>query len=60
MVIKIQNAVVTGSTKDYLWILSRTRQMDEPLYNEMLNFCKINGFAMENLIKVKQEWKQED
>ena len=51
-----QYAVVTGSTKKYLWILSRTPEIDESLYKELIDFCSENGFEMEKLIKVKQEW----
>jgi len=50
-----QYAVVTSNTKKYLWILSRTPIMDEPLYIELISFCKEKGFEIEKLIRVKHE-----
>jgi apolipoprotein D and lipocalin family protein len=50
-------AVVTSNTKEFLWILSRTPKMDDSLYQEILDFCRKNGFRLEELIKVKQVWE---
>lgn len=45
-------AVVGTPNRKYLWILSRTPQMDEKLYSQLLEFTKIKGFDVGNIIKV--------
>jgi lipocalin len=49
-----QYAMVTSSTKDYLWILSRKPKLEDGLYQNLLNTALKNGFDLTNLIKVKQ------
>ncbi len=44
-------AVVGTPNRKYLWILSRTRQMDDKLFSELVDFVKSKGFNVENLIK---------
>lgn len=48
-------AVVGEPRRKYLWILSRTPQMDENLYNELVKKCGNKGFPVEFLIKTRQE-----
>ncbi|MDD3153696.1 MAG: lipocalin family protein [Victivallaceae bacterium] len=43
-------AAVTSSSRDYLWILSRTPQMPAPLLENYLARLKKMGFLTENLI----------
>lgn len=46
--------VVIGSSSDkYLWILSRTPQMDEELYNSLLDKIQKRGYNVSKLIKVE-------
>ncbi len=52
-----QYAIVTSNTKKYLWILSRTPEMDTNLYNQLLNKAKEKGFAIEKIYSVPQVWK---
>ncbi len=47
-------AVVGSSSDKYLWILSRTPQMDKSLYNDLLNRLTARGYDVSNLIKVEQ------
>jgi apolipoprotein D and lipocalin family protein len=53
---KYSFALVTSDTKDYAWILSRTPQMDQALYNSLLAMLKSWGFKTELVSKVPQEW----
>jgi apolipoprotein D and lipocalin family protein len=41
----------------YLWILSRTRQLEETVYSMLLQKAAENGFDLKSLIKVDQECK---
>jgi len=50
-----QWAVIGSKSDKYLWILSRTPQMDENLYNELLNKLAIRGYDVTKLIKVEQK-----
>lgn len=50
-----QWAAIGSSSDSYLWILSRTPQMDESLYNELLNTLTYRGYDINKLIKVEQK-----
>jgi apolipoprotein D and lipocalin family protein len=45
-------SMVTSGTKDYLWILSRTPQMQEPVYQQLIQQAKDFGFDVSTLHKV--------
>jgi apolipoprotein D and lipocalin family protein len=47
-------AMVVGPTTDYLWILSRTPQLDRRTLDALLAKAKAAGFATEKLIYVDQ------
>jgi len=49
--------VVTSSTKDYLWIMSRTPAMDEAVYASVVEKAAGWGFDTSRLERVRQEWK---
>jgi apolipoprotein D and lipocalin family protein len=44
-------AVVGTPNRKYLWILSRTPQMDGKLFSQLVESAKSKGFDMNNLIK---------
>ena len=44
-------AVVGTPNRRYLWILSRTPQMDDKLFSQLIELEKSKGFSVENLIK---------
>lgn len=48
-------AVVGHPGRIYLWILSRTKNMDEKLYREILERLKANGYDTSRLIRTQQE-----
>jgi apolipoprotein D and lipocalin family protein len=54
-IIKLGNdydyAVVGTPNLKYLWILSRTPQMDDNLLSQLVEFVKSKGFNVENLIR---------
>ena len=47
-------AVVGTPDRNYLWILSRTPQMAESLFSELIEFVNDKGFNTANLIKTTQ------
>jgi len=47
-------SVVTSSSKNYLWILSREPKISEELYNDLISFVSSNGFDTSKIIKVNQ------
>jgi len=49
-----QWAIIGSSSDNYLWILSRTPQMDPDLYNKLLENIKSRGYDISQLIKVEQ------
>jgi apolipoprotein D and lipocalin family protein len=48
-------AVVGHPDRKYLWILSRTKKMDEALYEEILNRPRAKGYDTSKLIKSVQK-----
>ncbi len=51
---KYSYAVVTGSNKNYLWILSRKPKMSDRLYKELIDDLHEKGFNVSRIIKVPQ------
>ena len=49
-----QWSLVVGPNKDYLWILSRTPQLEEDIYNELVALAASLGFDTSALIVVDQ------
>ena len=50
-----QWALIGSSSDKYLWMLSRSPQMDKNLYNELLNKLTMRGYDVSKLIKVEQK-----
>lgn len=50
-----QWVLVGGTSLKYLWILSRTKQLDDGIYQKLVQRAKNEGYAVENLIKVDQD-----
>jgi lipocalin len=48
-------AVIGSSSDKYLWILSRTPQMDETVYHELLIKLTTRGYDIDKLIRVAQK-----
>jgi apolipoprotein D and lipocalin family protein len=48
-------AMVTSSSKEYLWILSRTPRLDDSVYNRLIQKAGEWGFNISALFKVPQE-----
>ncbi|MCK7477231.1 MAG: lipocalin family protein [Candidatus Moduliflexus flocculans] len=48
-------AMISGPSRDYLWILARTRQLPPAVLEELLQQAKALGFATDQLIMVKQD-----
>lgn len=49
-----QYALVTGPDRDYMWILSRQKELPDAKLKELLEKAKSHGFDTEDLIFVKQ------
>lgn len=47
-------ALIGSSSPDYLWILSRTPQMDPIVYHDLENRAKARGYDISKLIQVEQ------
>ena len=58
-IIKLGNnydySVVGTPNRKYLWILSRTPQMDDKLYSQIIEYVKSKGFDANKLIKTLQK-----
>ena len=47
-------SVVGTPSRKYLWILSRTPQMNNELFSQLIEFAKSKGFDVGNLIRTDQ------
>ena len=47
-------SVVGTPDRKYLWILSRTPQMDDKLYSQLIEYAKSKGFDVNRVIKTLQ------
>ncbi len=47
-------AMVTSSSRSYLWILARQRHLDPVVLKDLLNKAKVWGFRTEDLVFVEQ------
>jgi apolipoprotein D and lipocalin family protein len=48
-------AVVGTPNRKYLWILSRTLQMDDELFSQLIEFAKAKGFDVSKLIRTSHK-----
>ncbi len=48
-------ALICGPNKNYLWILARTRQLDEATLQSLIATAKKLGFETSQLIFVEQQ-----
>jgi apolipoprotein D and lipocalin family protein len=53
-----QYVLVGDPSRKYLWILSRTKQLDEIIYSRLLDIAKQKGFKVEEVIIVDQNCEQ--
>ena len=51
--VNYQHVMICGPDKSYLWILSRTPQLAEPIKRDLIAKAKALGFATDKLIYVK-------
>ena len=49
-----QWSMVTSKSKKYLWILSRSKALEDSTYNSLIETAKGYGFDVESIIKVNQ------
>jgi apolipoprotein D and lipocalin family protein len=48
-------ALVGNNSRDFLWLLARTPEIDQALYDEMVGIALQQGYAVEKLFKVPQK-----
>lgn len=48
-----QHALIAGPSKNYLWILARSPELDDAIYQNLVQTAKDLGFSTEELIRVE-------
>jgi len=48
-------AIVGNNSRDFLWFLSRTHEIDESLYKRMEDIARSEGFNVDSLFRVPQK-----
>jgi apolipoprotein D and lipocalin family protein len=49
-----QYAVVGHPNRNYLWILSRSRKMEDPLYDDLMARIKNHGYELSGIVRTPQ------
>jgi len=47
-------ALVGDPSRKYLWVLSRSKELDNTIYTKLLDIANVNGFDIGNVLKVNQ------
>jgi apolipoprotein D and lipocalin family protein len=55
-----QYAFISGPSRDYLWLLARTPEVSDELKKHFIASARQKGFAVDDLIFVEQQGKQDD
>jgi lipocalin len=50
-----QYVLVGNPSRKYLWLLARSPKIEESLYQQLVEIAKKNDFAVEQLIRVRQD-----
>lgn len=53
-----QYVLVGDPSRKYLWILSRTKKLDDTIYSKLIDIGRQNGFKVEDIIKVDHDCEQ--
>jgi apolipoprotein D and lipocalin family protein len=54
-----QRVLVAGPSKNYLWILARSPELEEPVYQQLVDTAHELGFPTNELIRVSHEGRSE-
>jgi apolipoprotein D and lipocalin family protein len=49
-----QYALVGDPSRKFLWVLSRTKNLDDAIYSRLMEHAKNNGFEPERVIEIDQ------
>lgn len=49
--------VISRNKRDYVWIMARTPQISDQVYQEMLEHVRESGYNMQQIRKVPQQWE---
>ena len=55
-----QNTIIARNARDYIWIMSRSPEMDQETYQELLMFSKSMGYKTELIQRVPQVWTEKN
>lgn len=50
-------ALVGDPSRKYLWVLARTKELDENIYSDLLAKAQSHGFDTEKMMRIKQDCK---
>lgn len=50
-----KHALVGDPSRQYLWVLSRNREVSEEVYSEMMAIAERNGFDISSIIRINQD-----
>jgi apolipoprotein D and lipocalin family protein len=48
-------ALVGDPSREYLWVLSRTRKLDDAIYSKLLDTASYNGFDTGQLVRIQHD-----
>lgn len=51
-----QTTIIGREKRDYVWIMARNAEVDDATYAAMLGFLEQQGYSLEKLRRVPQQW----
>ena len=55
-----QYALVGDPSRKYLWVLSRSKDLDEKVYSKLIGIAEKNGFETSSVIRINQDCDQKE
>lgn len=52
------HVLVGDPSRKYLWVLSRTRELDESIYSELMGIAERNGFDSSAVLRIRHDCEQ--
>ncbi len=54
-----QNTIIARNARDYIWIMSRTPEIDEKSYQKLIQLSTKMGYNPDRIQRIPQRWEKE-
>lgn len=53
-----QNTIIARNARDYIWIMSRTPEVDQETYQNLIKLSTDMGYSPDVILRIPQRWEQ--